>query len=168
MLLNNLNFSTSYNFNANGKETLAFQPILVSGGTQFFENKMNVNFGAVLNPYAIDNAGNVMNIYNIDNGGSLFRMTSANLTMNYSFSNKGGDNKEKNNQSQRNGGRNDDLFGTNTDLNDSRNSQFANEKDDDKDVITEFFSSKLPWDMTLAYSLTYSNANRENKITETQ
>lgn len=165
MLLNNLNFSTSYNFNANGKETLAFQPILVSGGTQLFQNKMNVNFGAVLNPYAIDNAGNVMNMYNIDNGGSLFRMTSANITMNYSFSNKGGDNKEKNNQSQRNGGRNDDLFGTNTDLNDSRNSQFANEKDDDKDVITEFFSSKLPWDMTLAYSLTYSNANRENKIT---
>lgn len=164
MLLNNLNFSTSYNFNANGKETLAWQPIIVSGGTQFFENKMNVNFGAVLNPYAIDNAGNVINMYNIENGGSLFRMTSANITMNYSFSNKG-TGKEKNTQSQRNGGRNDDLFGTNTDLNDSRNSQFANDPDREEDVITEFFSSKLPWDMTMAYSLTYSNANRENKIT---
>jgi len=162
MLLNNLNFSTSYNFNANGKETFAWQPVLVSGGTQFFDNKMNVNFGATLDPYAIDNSGNKMNMYNIDNGGSLFRMTSANLTLNYSFSNKGG--KEENKQSERNGGRKDDLFGTNTDLNDSRNSQFANEKDDDEDVITEFFSSKLPWDMTLAYSLTYTNVNREKKI----
>ncbi|MFH6999648.1 putative LPS assembly protein LptD [Flavobacterium sp. FlaQc-57] len=165
MLLNNLNLSTSYNFDADGKEVLAWQPVILSGGTQLFDNKMNVNFGAVLNPYAIDNSGKVMNIYNIDNGGSLFRMTSANVTLNYSFSNKGSSNDEKNTQSQRNGGRNDDLFGTNTDLNDSRNSQFANKKDDDKDVITEFFNSHIPWDMTMAYSLTYSNAARENKIT---
>jgi hypothetical protein len=164
MLLNNLNFSTSYNFDADGKETLAWQPVLVSGGTQLFDNKMNVNFGATLDPYAIDNGGARINTYNIDNGGSLFRMTSANMTLNYSFSNKGG--KEENKQSERNGGRKDDLFGTNTDLNDSRNSQFANEKDEEKeDVITEFFNSKIPWDMTMAYSLTYSNVNRENKIT---
>ncbi|WP_428228385.1 putative LPS assembly protein LptD [Flavobacterium sp.] len=165
MLLNNLNFSTSYNFNADGKETLAWQPVLVSGGTQLFDNKMNVNFGATLDPYAIDNGGARINTYNIDNGGSLFRMTSANVTLNYSFSNKGTGKEQENKQSERNGGRKDDLFGTNTDLNDSRNSQFANEKDDDKDVITEFFNSKIPWDMTMAYSLTYSNVNRENKIT---
>jgi len=164
MLLNNLNFNTSYNFNADGKETLAWQPIVLSGGTQLFENKMNVNFGAVLNPYAIDNSGKVMNVFNIDNGGSLFRMTSANVTLNYSFSNKGGK-EEKNTQSERNGGRSDDLFGTNTDLTDSRNSQFADEKDDGSDVITEFFNSKIPWDMTMAYSLTYSNDSRQNKIT---
>ena len=164
MLLNNLNFSTSYNFNADGKQTLAWQPVLVSGGTQFFDNKMNVNFGATLDPYAIDNSGARIDKYNIDNGGSLFRMTSANVTLNYSFSNKGGEKEKTNSQSQRNGGRNDDLFGTNTDLTDSRNSQFANEKDDDKDVISEFFNSKIPWDMTMAYSLTYSNVNRENKI----
>ncbi|OXG04892.1 putative LPS assembly protein LptD [Flavobacterium araucananum] len=165
MLLNNLNFSTSYNFNADGVETLAWQPVLVSGGTQLFDNKMNVNFGATLDPYAIDNGGKRIDVYNIDNGGSLFRMTSANVTLNYSFSNKGTGKDQENKQSERNGGRKDDLFGTNTDLNDSRNSQFANEKDDDKDVITEFFNSKIPWDMTMAYSLTYSNVNRENKIT---
>ncbi|MCC4920215.1 putative LPS assembly protein LptD [Flavobacterium chungbukense] len=163
MLLNNLNFSTSYNFNADGKTTFGWQPVLVSGGTQFFDNKMNMNFGATLDPYAIDNGGNKLDKFNIDNGGSLFRMTSANVTVNYSFSNKGTGDKEKNNQSQRNGGRSDDLFGTNTDLNDSRNSQFANEPEKE-DVITEFFNSKIPWDMTLAYSLTYSNINRENKI----
>ncbi|SHM03267.1 hypothetical protein SAMN05444366_2121 [Flavobacterium saccharophilum] len=163
MLLNNLNFSTSYNFNADGKDILAWQPVLVSGGTQLLDNKMNVNFGATLDPYAIDNSGKRMSTYNIENGGSLFRMTSANLTLNYSFSNKG--TKEENKQSERNGGRKDDLFGTNTDLNDSRNSQFAQEKDDGEDVITEFFNSKIPWDMTMAYSLTYSNTNRESKIT---
>ncbi|MCD0468567.1 putative LPS assembly protein LptD [Flavobacterium sp. JAS] len=164
MLLNNLNLSTNYNFNANGKDILAWQPLLISGGTQLFQNKMNVNFGATLDPYALNSNNDRIDMYNIDNGGSLFRMTNANLTLNYSFSNKGTDKDEKNTQSQRNGGRNDDLFGTNTDLTDSRNSQFANEKDDDKDVISEFFKSKIPWDMTLAYSLTYTNIKRENKI----
>ncbi|WP_199174549.1 putative LPS assembly protein LptD [Flavobacterium sp. 9] len=164
MLLNNLNLSTNYNFNANGKDVLAWQPLLISGGTQLFQNKMNVNFGATLDPYALNNNNDRISTYNIDNGGSLFRMTNANITLNYSFSNKGTGKDEKNAQSQRNGGRNDDLFGTNTDLTDPRNSQFANEKDDDKDVISEFFKSKIPWDMTLAYSMTYSNIRRENKI----
>ncbi|MEO8239148.1 MAG: putative LPS assembly protein LptD [Flavobacterium sp.] len=162
MLLNNLNFSTSYNFNADGKTTFALEPVRVSGGTQLFDNKMNVNFAATLNPYAIDNSGQQINVFNINNGGSLFRMTSANMTLNYSFTNKN-EKKDKNTQSQRNGGRSDDLFGTNTDLNDTRKSQFS--EDDEENVITEFFNSKLPWDMTMAYSLTYSNTSRQNKIT---
>jgi lipopolysaccharide assembly outer membrane protein LptD (OstA) len=162
MLLNNLNFSTSYNFNADGKTTFALEPVRVSGGTQLFDNKMNVNFAATLNPYAIDNSGQQINVFNINNGGSLFRMTSANMTLNYSFSNKN-EKKDENKQSERNGGRSDDLFGTNTDLNDTRKSQFS--EDDEENVITEFFNSKLPWDMTMAYSLTYSNTRRENKIT---
>ncbi|MFV5693647.1 putative LPS assembly protein LptD [Flavobacterium sp. LT1R49] len=164
MLLNNLNLSTSYNLNADGKTSLAWSPVRVSGGTQLFENKMNVNFGATLDPYAIDNSGARINVYNIDNGGSLFRMTSANMTLNYAISSKEKDKtKDKNVQSERNGGREDDLFGTNTDLNDSRKSQF-DETDEGQDKISEFFKSELPWDMTFAYSLTYGNNNREKKI----
>ena len=166
MLLNNLNLSTSYNLDADGITSLAFSPIRVSGGTALLDNKMNVNFGATLDPYAIDNSGNRINVFNIDNGGSLFRMTSSNMTVNYSISSQGKDktDKEKNNQSQRNGGREDDLFGTNTDLGDSRRSQFEEEEEEGEDEISEFFNSKLPWDMTFAYSLTYGNNNRENKI----
>ena len=166
MLLNNLNLSTSYNLDADGVNSLAFSPVRLSGGTQIFNNKMNVNFGATLDPYAIDNSGRRINKFNIDNGGSLFRMTSSNMTINYSVSSKGQNEKkkDKNVQSQRNGGREDDLFGTNTDLGDARRSQFDDEEDDGVDKISEFFSSKLPWDMTFAYSLTYGNNNRENKI----
>jgi lipopolysaccharide assembly outer membrane protein LptD (OstA) len=166
MLLNNLNLSTSYDLNADGVNTLAFSPVRVSGGTLLFDNKMNVNFGATLDPYAIDNSGRRINAYNINNGGSLFRMTSSNLTLNYSLSSKGKDDpkQEKNVQGQRNGGRDDDLFGTNTDLGDSRRGLFNDDETDGEDIISEFFNSKLPWDMTFAYSLTYGNNNRENKI----
>jgi hypothetical protein len=94
-------------------------------------------------------------------------MTSANMTLNYSISSSKNDkkSKDKNSQTTRNGGREDDLFGTNTNLNDNRKSQFDGSEEEGTDVISEFFHSKLPWDMTFAYSLTYGNNNREKKIT---
>nr|WP_294776358.1 putative LPS assembly protein LptD [uncultured Flavobacterium sp.] len=162
MLLNNLNFSTSYDITA---DSLRWAPMRVSGGTQILNQKMNINFAATLDPYAINNSGQRINTWNIDNGGSLFRMTSANMTLNYSFSSKDGKGDEKKNeQGKRNGGREDDLFGTNTDLSDRRQSQFDQDEDEEKPP-TEFFKYELPWDMTLAYSLTYSNARREQEIT---
>ncbi len=162
MLLNNLNFSTSYNVDA---KTLAWAPVRISGGTQFFNNKLSANFGTTLDPYAIDNSGTRINTFNINNGGSLFRMTSANLTMNYSLSSKGEKKEKTDSQAARNGGREDDLFGSDIDTGSYRkNSQFT-EDDETEDVVSEFFKSKLPWDMTFAYSLTYGNNNREKKIT---
>lgn len=162
MLLNNLNFSTSYDITA---DSLRWAPMRVSGGTQLFKQKMNVNFAATLDPYAINNSGQRIDTWNIDNGGSLFRMTSANMTLNYSFSSMDGkESKKKNEQGKRNGGREDDLFGTNTDLSDRRQSQFDQDDDEEKPV-SEFFKYELPWDMTLAYSITYSNNRREQEIT---
>ena len=162
MLLNNLNFHTDYNATS---DSLRWSPLRISGGTTLFNNKMNINFATTLDPYAIDNSGQRINTFNWNNGGSLFRMTSSNMTLNYSLASTDGDNKEnKNKQGERNGGRSDDLYGTNTDFSDRRQSQFdKKEKNDSK--ISEFFKSQIPWDLTMAYSLTYSNNNRENKIT---
>jgi hypothetical protein len=165
MLLNNLNLSTSYNISA---DSLNWSPLRISGGTNLFKDKMNVNFAATLNPYAIDVNGKTLNKFNIDNGGSLFRMTSANMTLNYSLSNKsqkaGKKNKDNsyNNKTLRNGGRADDLFGSTTDFSDRRQSQFGD--NDEEDKFDGFFNAKLPWDLKLAYSLTYTNDNRNNKI----
>ena len=162
MLLNNLNFSTSYDI---ASDSLRWSPLRVSGGTQLFKNKMNVNFGMTLNPYALNNAGKVINTFNIDNGGSLFRMTSANMTLNYSLSSTDGDDKKKvNKQGQRNGGRDDDLFGSNTDFSDRRESQFGTD-DEEEDSFKGFYNADIPWDLTFAYQLTYTNARRESEIT---
>jgi hypothetical protein len=140
---------------------LRWSPLRVSGGTQLFKNKMNVNFGMTLNPYALNNAGKVINTFNIDNGGSLFRMTSANMTLNYSLSSTDGDDKKKvNKQGQRNGGRDDDLFGSNTDFSDRRESQFGTD-DEEEDSFKGFYNADIPWDLTFAYQLTYTNARRE-------
>ncbi len=167
MLLNNLNFSTAYNIDA---DSLKWSPLRVSGGTNLFKDKMNVNFGMTLNPYAIDANGKTLDMFNIDNNGSLFRMTSANMTINYSLSNKEqkagkeNENNSFNNRGMRSGGREDDLFGSTTDFSDRRESQFG--KDDEDDKFSGFYNTKLPWDLRLAYSLTYTNNNREKEISQ--
>lgn len=160
MLLDNLNFSTSYDMTA---DSLRWTPMRVSANTRLLKEKMNINFATTLDPYALDNAGNRINKFNIDNGGSLFRMTSSNITINYALSSSG-ENDKKNKTGERNGGRADDLFGANTDLSDRRESQFDENEGDEK-PISEFFKYKLPFDLNFAYALTYSNVNRESKIT---
>ena len=166
MLLNSLNFSTQYNMNA---DSMKLAPITVSAGTVIFKD-MNINFAARLDPYALDNANRVIDKWNIDNGGSLFRLSSANVTINYSFSSKDFSNQNDRadplkNQSLRNGGREDDLFGTARDLGDNRQSQFNDEDIEDAEKNKSFYSALLPWDLRLAYSLTYNNSARQNQIT---
>lgn len=165
MLINNLNFTTSYNMAA---DSLAWSPLRVTAGTNLLKNKLNLNFGTTLDPYAISNSGQRINTYNIDNGGSLFRMTSANITLNYAIASNDGDGNKKDEDSQtaRNGGRTDDLFGSATDLGDTRNSMFKEEDETTKKKPTgsKFFNADLPWDLKLAYSLTYTNNAREKKI----
>ena len=163
MLLNNLNFSTRYDFNA---DSLKLKEISVSGGTQLFKQKMNINFAAVLDPYAIDNSGKRIEKFNIDNGGSLFRLPRANVTLNYSFSSADGkDSSNKSEQNVQNGGREDDLFGVGTDLSDNKQSLFGKDKKgDEKGTNSEWYNTKLPWDLRIAYSMNYNNSNRQDEI----
>ena len=167
MLINNLNLSTAYDITA---DSLKLAPLRLSGGTQLFKDKMNINFAATLDPYALDNANRRIETFNIDNGGSLFRLSSANITINYSFSSADfTDKKDQSdplkNQSLRNGGREDDLFGTARDLGDNRQSQFNDDDIAEAEAKTVFYNSVIPWDIRLAYSLTYNNSARQNEIT---
>ncbi|WP_417360482.1 putative LPS assembly protein LptD [Galbibacter sp.] len=165
MLLNNLNFSTAYNIVA---DSLPWSPVRMSGGTQFFQNKMSVNFGATLDPYAIDNNGTRIDVFNYENGGSLFRLTQANVNVSYSLNSKSFSGKEKDDSKDDNtqsGGRNDDLFGRAQDFSDERTFMDDEQDSDEEELPAEAYAAKLPWDLRLAYSLTYSNRNRESEIT---
>ena len=162
MLLNNLNFSTSYNL---AGDSLNWSPLRVTGGTSFFNNKMSVNFAMTLDPYALDNNNRKINTFNIDNGGSLFRMTSANMTMNYTLSSDLFSKDKKNDrgieENLRSGGREDDLFGKTQDFADSR---YREGEEDEEESPIELYNSKIPWSLRLAYAVNYSNARRENEI----
>ena len=165
-LLNSLNLSTNYNIAA---DSLNWSPLRMNGGTQIFDNKMSVNFGATLDPYALDNNNKKINTFNINNGGSLFRVTSANLTMSYNLSSDSFNNDNDNDkndaskqESLRSGGRADDLFGKPQDFADQRLNSRNDEQEETK--ISDLYKYRLPWSLRLAYALNYNNSTRQNEI----
>lgn len=163
ILLNNLNFSTGYNI---ASDSLQLSPINVTGSIPIIP-KLDVNIRGTLNPYALNNSNQVIDMLNINNGGSLFRLTNGNISLNYSFSStdfegNNQDNAPADDDTFRNGGRQDDLFGSGTAIN---GDLFGNdEKKQKDDTPKDFYNFKIPWDLRLAYTMTYSNNLRQNEI----
>jgi len=160
-ILNNLNFSSSYNV---AGDSLKISPVSVSGGTQLAKDKLSVNFNMSLDPYALDNSNTRIDEFNINNNGSLFRLTNANLTLNYSFSSKDFEKDNNNNKAKNNNtttfNSTEDLLGNNNDL--SKSSFDDNENDKQKEV--KHYNYKIPWTLNLAYSVAYNNYSRQNEI----
>jgi len=169
-LLNNLNLSTSYDLAA---DSLNWSPVRVTGGTQILNNKMNINFGMTLNPYALDSNNNLINTFNINNGGSLFRLTSANLNISYSLNNDSFSGKDKEEErdeeadrrSSTANARADDLFGVSQDFADQRLGDQKKDKSKDEEENNEFYNYKMPWSLRLSYAANYNNTRRQDEIT---
>ena len=140
ILLNNLNFATAYNL---AGDSLNWSPLRFSGSIPIID-RLDVNFNGSLDPYALNNSNTRINKFNIDNGGSLFRLTGGNVSINYSFSST------------------DDLFGDATNINDG--SIFEEDDDDTDPKANDWYNFSIPWDLRLAYTITYSNSRREDEI----
>lgn len=162
-LLNNLNFSTAYNL---AGDSLKWSPLQFNGSIPIIP-KLDFNFSGSLDPYALDNNNNRIDVFNINNGGSLFRLTNANVSINYSFSSKDFESKIKgvgeDNDTFRNGGRPDDLFGEASNIYDGQIYKNNDEEDVDKTNV-EWYNYSIPWDVRFAYTITYGNAQRQNEI----
>ncbi|EEG43089.1 conserved hypothetical protein [Flavobacteria bacterium MS024-3C] len=175
-LLNNLNFSSSYNFEA---DSLRLAPVNFSGGTSLFNSKLSVNFSGNLDPYAIDNNGRRINTLNVQNGGGLFRLTRGSANLSYSLNNDSfkknkGSEKEASEEDKRkienqqdfymaaSGGRSDGLFGRAGEFSDNRS--FGNDSGGDA-VENPIYGTKIPWSLNLAYAITYNNSNRQQDFT---
>lgn len=169
-LLNNLNFSTSYNILA---EEFQWSPIRMNTGFKLFKDELSVNLNATFDPYALDENNRRINTSHLQNGGGLARMTSANMNLSYSFSSKkfkSKTNQRSQEESQSGGGRDDDLFGIANNFSDSRmNNPFpekqpSNQEDKQEDESVNFFSTEIPWDLRFAYSLTYRNNIQQREL----
>jgi hypothetical protein len=155
-LLNNLDFATSYNLEA---DSLNWSPVAVTASTKLFED-LNLNFSAALDPYAIDVNGNKFNTFNINNGGSLFRLTNASITARYRLSNKTFSKDKKTKSKKEDNQHDDDQFGSK--IGNRERNKTADKKETTKKV--KLFHSKVPWNLSLDYSVGYSNMRRESEI----
>jgi len=170
-ILNSLNFSSGYNFKA---DSLKLRPIGVSGNIPITK-KLNINFRGTLDPYALNGNNRRIDKLNMDNGGSLFRLTSGGVNFGYSFSSTDFKNHKKkkekeadlldpDNETLRNGGRPDDLFGSHTNFQNGKLFEEESEEEKKNKTDVDFYNYKIPWNLQLSYSINYSNNARQDQI----
>lgn len=171
-LINNLNFRTAFNFAA---EEFKLSPINVNGSFPVIQDKVDINFSANLDPYALNSANQRINTLNINNGGSLLRLTAAQSSFGYSLSSRDfekdedeDDGPDRNtnrieNQTFAGGGRPDDLLGGGVDITGNNNIN-ASAQEDDEEKEVEFYRFKVPWNLRFGYQIGYNNSARQNEI----
>jgi hypothetical protein len=146
-LLNNLNFSTSYNIAA---DSLRWSPVSMTTGTRFFKDKLSLNFGANFDPYQVDSNGNRINKFNK----KLLRLTNANLSANISLSSKDFEKKDKKNNKSNQTSQN--QFGDTSSSDINQNQKESNTKE------TKLYRASIPWSINLAYAINYTDTGFSN------
>ena len=152
-ILNNLNFSSSYNIAA---DSLRWSPVNASAGTRLLKDKLAVNLNATLDPYQVNEGGLRINKY----VKGLFRLTRASLTANYSLSSR--DLSGEENENSGNGNQiTPDVLGKNLNPANSLASNSSSSQNNE-DEITELYKSTIPWNLNFAYSAAYTNTGTGN------
>lgn len=153
MLLNNLNFNSSYNIAA---DSLRWSNVTFSAGTRLFKDKLALNFNGSLDPYQVNESGVRIDKFNP----GIFRLSNANLTANYSISSSDFDKtKKEDKQEDKNGnGANNppDTMGADIDPTDTFGRQNNNNVSGGTNK-TDLYKAKIPWSINLVYSANYSN-----------
>jgi hypothetical protein len=153
-LLNNLNFSSSYNMAA---DSLRWSPVSFSAGTRLFKDKLAINLSGSLDPYQVNAAGTRINKFNPN----ILRLTNASLTANYSISSKdlgkSKDDEKKNNTSGNGAQNTPDVIGANINPN-NRFAQSGNNNNSSTETKeTQLYKANIPWTINLAYATNYTN-----------
>jgi hypothetical protein len=150
-LLDQLSFSGSYNLAA---DSLNLSNINIAARTKVAG--IDVNFGAILDPYAYEN-GHLINQYELTKNGRLARLTSANLSFGLSFSSKADREKKK-------------KVAESSDAAAIKQQQETEEQNRRQQVgeIPEYADFSVPWDLRFDYSFRYNRPDPKVSPTITQ
>jgi len=145
-LLESLSFSTNYNV---FKDSLRWAPVSFNGRTSLWKNNIQLTFGGVFNPYALNDKGHIINTPNIAVSNSLFRVTQLNFAMNLHL--MGGNAKSAGGVSQKPQGGPGEMIGMEPGIGPAE----TNLAQQNQEVLDyDYFN--IPWDLRIRYNVRYS------------
>ncbi len=155
-LLESFKLSTSYNLFA---DSLNWSKISISGRTSMFENKLSFNFGASLDPYAINETGRRYNQFYWDKSDGFFLSRLGRLErIDFSIDIKLNSRKREDN--------NNETVQTET-FRDEQNRQTGRYQESIQDQIVTYVDFDIPWNIGLNYKFVYSKPQFEKNVTQT-
>jgi hypothetical protein len=156
-LLDNLNFSTSYN---PFKDSIKWDNVSFSTGTKLFKNKIDIRVNGGLSPYALnDSKNNITNTFYLDKTGKFLRLTSISVSSGISL--RSGQGKKGENKS-----------GSEDNANDRQNDA-GNNNGDNMDFIPgsstsgQYVDFDIPWTANINYGWSYSKPLSKSYVSHT-
>ncbi|MBL4709648.1 MAG: LPS-assembly protein LptD [Flavobacteriales bacterium] len=143
-LIENLSINTSYDLTA---DTLKWNPVSINGRTRIGKF-LSLQFGGVLDPYALDSAGRKINTANKKVQGDLFRLTSGSFALNFRLTGKGKDGKKQGEPKKSKYATQDDLDYINANLD-------------------RYIDFSIPWSLNVSYNLRYAKPAFTSTVTQT-
>lgn len=146
-ILQNLNFSTSYNLFA---DSLNWSDINFTGGTSLFNNGLDIRFGGLFSPYALDDKGQRINKFYYNKTGKILRFSSVNFSANFSLKSKSKKKDDNTTEDQ-----NQDNSQDNADMNEDI--EFG-----PRGSVGSYVDFNIPWSFNFQFNTSYSKGPREN------
>jgi hypothetical protein len=160
-LLDNLSFSTSLNLFHKDTLTPAWRPISFNGSTRILNNKLNLSFRGVLDPFGYDEARSRTRASYFSQTGKLLRLTNASISAGFSFKSK---QKKDDRESDR-----PDPAGE-SQLNDpslAGEDPMATYDPNLEEYYGDYVDFDIPWSLRVDYSFSYTKPKDESKIVQT-
>lgn len=160
-LLDNFNFSTSYNIFHKDTLTPAWRPVSFNGNTRLLKNKLNLSFRGVLDPFGYNEVRARTSETYYSQTGNLVRLTNASVTAGYSLQSKSKNEGSKAGQealdreSQLN---NPDMAGRDP------NEYYDPNMDD---YYGDYVDFEIPWSLRVDYSFSYQKPKDISSVVQT-
>lgn len=157
-LLDNLSFSTSLNLFHTDTLTPAWRPVSVNGSTRILNNKLNISFRGVLDPFAHDSIRNRTRETWFSKTGKPVRLTNASISAGFTLKSKQGKNDEDSE-----GDRESQL--NNPDMGSADPSGVYDPRMED--YYGDYVDFEIPWSLRIDYSFSYSKPKFESRVVQT-
>ncbi len=160
-LLDNLNFSTSLNLFHSDTLTPAWRPVNFNGNTRILNNKLNLSFRGVLDPFGYDTIRSRTRETYFSQTGKPVRLTNVSASAGLSFKSKqkGDNDKQDLNEVDRESQLNKpDMSSSDPMMNNDHNQE---------DYYGDYVDFDIPWSVRVDYSFSYQKPKDVSKVVQT-
>ncbi len=158
-ILDNLNFSTSYNLFHTDTLSPAWRPISFNGNTRLFNNKLNLTFRGVMDPFGYDESRSRTRETYFSQTGKLMRLTNASISAGFSLKSK---QQTRDNESS---GQEVESQLNNPDM--ATEDPMGTYDPNMEEYYGDYVDFDIPWSLRFDYSFSYSKPKDQANIVQT-
>lgn len=163
-LLDNLSFNTSLNLFHTDTLTPAWRPISFNGNTRIFNNKLNVSFRGVMDPFGYDDKRARTRETYFSQSGKPLRLTSASVSAGFSLKSQSGNKKDEENADRSDMNQESQL--NNPEM-EGLNPMGAGYDPAEDDYYGDYVDFDIPWSLRIDYSFSYSKPKDISRVVQT-